>query len=241
MKSPFRSIRQKLFNEGKLVRYLGYAVGEIALIIIGILFALKINNMNEDRKEQVEFDLYIVQLREDVRIAVEGVRSVQELNKRMAVQDYSIIEFLNRSEFNSEELTSFEEALRTLGRYSEPQIEIGFLGELLQGNTEIISRDQSLYRQAQTAIYRLKSSLSTINHVLEATLLRHVKADVYRGVNNRQLSDLPVVYDLDQLQSSSEFNFTTRTTAAQLMSASTMSGGLAETLEDFLAVLEEYE
>ena len=44
MKSPFRAIRQKLFTEGKLVRYLGYAVGEIALIIIGIMIALELNN-----------------------------------------------------------------------------------------------------------------------------------------------------------------------------------------------------
>ena len=42
--SPFRSIRKKLFEEGKLLRYLGYAVGEIALIIIGILFAIQISN-----------------------------------------------------------------------------------------------------------------------------------------------------------------------------------------------------
>ena len=55
MKSPFRAIRQKLFTEGKLLRYLGYATGEVVLIIIGILFALKINDWNEDRKAQAEF------------------------------------------------------------------------------------------------------------------------------------------------------------------------------------------
>jgi hypothetical protein len=52
MKSSFRSIRQKLFSEGKLLRYLGYAVGEIALIIIGIMLALQLNNWNEGRKTQ---------------------------------------------------------------------------------------------------------------------------------------------------------------------------------------------
>ena len=33
-------------------RYLLYAIGEIALVVIGILIALQINNWNEDRKEQ---------------------------------------------------------------------------------------------------------------------------------------------------------------------------------------------
>ena len=79
MKSPFRAIRQKLFTEGKLLRYLGYATGEVILIIVGILFALKINDWNEDRKAQAEFDLYIMQLREDVRTAI----SIQNDGRRV--------------------------------------------------------------------------------------------------------------------------------------------------------------
>lgn len=46
----FRSIRQKGLSEGKTGKYLKYALGEIALVVIGILIALQINNWNEDRK-----------------------------------------------------------------------------------------------------------------------------------------------------------------------------------------------
>ena len=71
MKTLFRSIRRKLLllrsssyegqvHVGKLVRYLTYAVGEVVLIIVGIMIALQLNNWNEDRKAQAEFDLYIV-------------------------------------------------------------------------------------------------------------------------------------------------------------------------------------
>lgn len=42
----FRRIRQKLLNEGKLKRYFIYAIGEILLVMIGILLALQINNWN---------------------------------------------------------------------------------------------------------------------------------------------------------------------------------------------------
>ena len=52
MKSLFRSIRHKLLGEGKLLRYLTYAVGEILLIIIGIMLALQLNNWNEGRKAE---------------------------------------------------------------------------------------------------------------------------------------------------------------------------------------------
>lgn len=46
----FRNIRRKYLAEGKTFPYLKYAVGEIALVVVGILIALQINNWNETRK-----------------------------------------------------------------------------------------------------------------------------------------------------------------------------------------------
>jgi len=46
----FRKVRQTLINEGKTSKYLKYAIGEIVLVVIGILIALQINNWNENRK-----------------------------------------------------------------------------------------------------------------------------------------------------------------------------------------------
>ena len=48
----FRRIRQKLLSEGNTGRYLKYAIGEIILVVIGILIALQIGNINENRKKQ---------------------------------------------------------------------------------------------------------------------------------------------------------------------------------------------
>jgi hypothetical protein len=50
----FRRIRQKLLSENKFSKYLIYAVGEIILVVIGILIALQVNNWNEDRKLNLE-------------------------------------------------------------------------------------------------------------------------------------------------------------------------------------------
>ena len=49
----FRNIRQKLAAENKVMAYLRYAIGEILLVVIGILIALQINNWNESRKESI--------------------------------------------------------------------------------------------------------------------------------------------------------------------------------------------
>lgn len=59
----FRNIRQKLAAENKVAKYLRYAIGEIFLVVIGILIALQINNWNEGRKnaaieEEIISNLY---------------------------------------------------------------------------------------------------------------------------------------------------------------------------------------
>ena len=50
----FRRIRQKLIEDGNLRKYLFYAIGEILLVMIGILLALQVNNWNENRKAKKE-------------------------------------------------------------------------------------------------------------------------------------------------------------------------------------------
>lgn len=46
----FRKIRLKLVGEHKISKYLLYAIGEIILVVIGILIALGVNNWNENKK-----------------------------------------------------------------------------------------------------------------------------------------------------------------------------------------------
>ena len=52
----FRKIRRDLLANSQFFRYLKYAIGEIILVVLGILIALYINNQNELRKEQERFD-----------------------------------------------------------------------------------------------------------------------------------------------------------------------------------------
>ena len=55
----FRKIRLNLISESKTGKYIKYAVGEIILVVIGILIALSINNWNEQRKQNNE-EIYIL-------------------------------------------------------------------------------------------------------------------------------------------------------------------------------------
>ena len=54
----FRHIRRSLINQNQMGKYFKYAIGEILLVVIGILIALQINNANELRKQkQVEINI----------------------------------------------------------------------------------------------------------------------------------------------------------------------------------------
>ena len=50
----FRHIRKMLMEQKKVRSYFLYALGEIALVMIGILLALQVNNWNEDRKTNLQ-------------------------------------------------------------------------------------------------------------------------------------------------------------------------------------------
>jgi hypothetical protein len=62
----FRKIRQRLLTENKFSKYLIYAVGEIFLVVIGILIALSINNWNDRRKKTNLKANYIESLKSDL-------------------------------------------------------------------------------------------------------------------------------------------------------------------------------
>ncbi len=62
----FRQIRQRLLTENRFTKYLLYAIGEIVLVVVGILLALQINTWNEARKAANLEQDYYCRLLEDI-------------------------------------------------------------------------------------------------------------------------------------------------------------------------------
>jgi len=82
----FRQIRKSLLMENKTSKYLKYAIGEIVLVVIGILIALQINNWNETRKFNNLKKVYIERLIDDLKQDTLQVNIlVDDLNKRQSI------------------------------------------------------------------------------------------------------------------------------------------------------------
>ena len=61
----FRKIRQSLLSENRFSKYLLYAIGEIILVVVGILIALQLNNLNDERKTENLRQVYYKQILQD--------------------------------------------------------------------------------------------------------------------------------------------------------------------------------
>lgn len=73
----FRKIRQRLLSDNKFSKYLLYAVGEIVLVVIGILIALSINNWNTERINNNRVKQYVKSLVQDLENDIEMINASQ--------------------------------------------------------------------------------------------------------------------------------------------------------------------
>jgi hypothetical protein len=88
----FRKIRQNLLSEGNIGKYLKYAIGEIVLVVIGILIALQLNNLNESQKERV----YEVKMLSEIKLALENdIHYYHRMVNRMKKLDSSTTHFIS--------------------------------------------------------------------------------------------------------------------------------------------------
>jgi hypothetical protein len=91
----FRKIRRKLAGDNKPLRYMRYAVGEIFLVVLGILIALQVNNWNENRTKKQIFKTHLTNLIEDLKT---DQQRMQALERMHSFRYYSMLYMLRTSE-----------------------------------------------------------------------------------------------------------------------------------------------
>lgn len=136
----FRKIRRGLLTGNRFTRYLLYAIGEIVLVVIGILIALQINNYNEKQKERDREIKFLKSLKADLILEERELDRYIEIREGMVTSAQVLLEHFNGKpvdniymfhyhNFNVEIWQAFQRINNT------------FLELINSGNLSIISND----------------------------------------------------------------------------------------------------
>jgi hypothetical protein len=103
----FRLIRHKFIAENKFSKYLLYAIGEIVLVVVGILIALQVNNLNEKRKMEAKVSENLHSLAQELRTNKEILQINLERVKNQIVIGINMIDSLNNNTVPEEQRNTY--------------------------------------------------------------------------------------------------------------------------------------
>ena len=155
----FRKIRKKLADDNQFLKYSRYAIGEIVLVVIGILIALQINNWNEGKKSDEKLNLLLVKVQNELlynikaaNFLIEEYRGIDSLiykviNRKLTSDDYFSSTSLMHLGTSYMTFKSIDEDYKSLiqfdGEISKQQDSINEdLKVLYTRNTRLVERDE---------------------------------------------------------------------------------------------------
>ncbi len=137
----FNKIRKTLLLDGKTTNYLKYAIGEIILVVIGILIALSINNWNSNRINQHKESVYLKNIQRDLQEQLKAIE--QQMVFEFDIQKDArplIIFYKTHQDFKVD--SNFTATIGNLtARRTFVQISPTYIELLSSGNIDIIRND----------------------------------------------------------------------------------------------------
>lgn len=203
----FRKIRRNLLSEGKTEKYLKYAIGEIFLVVIGILIALQINNWNEDRKQNKRSSEYHQRIHEDLARLIDVSEDVTDNAEKILRSITRTVELLESGTIETEEdKSTVDFAMIWFSRtaYQLPELatyeEMKSNGDLnLIHNVTLRNRIASFnnsLRQVETVIVKLSNAIENDFQVFNKYLRSHVDPESL---------EVSYSYDFDKMASDQIF------------------------------------
>lgn len=99
----FRKIRKELIAEKKVSNYILYAIGEIVLVVVGILIALAIDNANDNRIKREKEQIYLMGLKDEFQTSKIKLNELIAYNKRSYEDAKKIVSYLGTDSLPSEQ------------------------------------------------------------------------------------------------------------------------------------------
>lgn len=100
----FRKIRHKLADQNQFLKYSRYAVGEIALVVIGILIALQINNWNNERINKNKEHMLLMEMSDELELDVKELQMKIKAYKGWIKASQMVLNHLNMETLDNDSL-----------------------------------------------------------------------------------------------------------------------------------------
>lgn len=203
----FRHIRQKLLANGNIRKYLWYAIGEILLVMIGILLALQVNNWNEHRKENNLSEQFEERLINDLNRLIKYSEYRSHQNQNILESITQTQQLLERGgELSEEEKNTIEFAILWLPRntYEIPSM---LTYEEMKGSGQLnLVRDIEI-REELAALYSFLIQVESVYEKLGYSIEdQSIIFDKYiRAHTNPQSLEVEYAYDFEGMSEDEEF------------------------------------
>ena len=177
----FRKIRQKLLSENKFSKYLLYAIGEIVLVVIGILIALQINAWNQARLDKQSEGEFLMEIQENLNEDLEKINEIRAYNKRKLQAIDSAFHYMHLMHQNRRYGRPFSQQLPTItsSPYFIPT-KVGFNNIISQGRIGILRSDEL---RKQISRYYSDIDLDGIQEQLKITSQQFLETVAPKMVN----------------------------------------------------------
>lgn len=143
----FRNIRKQFIREGKAGSYAKYALGEIALVVIGILIALQINNWNEKNTANNINKIYLTSLVDEIVSNTQLLKgSLKETQESMKISNYYLTIF-NQKDMSQVQDSSITNMMNNLGNILSFSPTQSTIDDLLNSGALKSLKDQQLKKQ----------------------------------------------------------------------------------------------
>jgi len=168
-----RHIRLNLLETGKIGKYLKYAIGEIVLVVIGILIALQINNWNETRKDRIQEQKFLTRFEAEISTNIESITLSIDLNKSRRQRAEFLMKTIDSPLLAENSASYFIRSIEHAGYTNFPVISDNTFQEIKSSGKISLITNENIRSALQQYYSWWSSDLGQYNFIREDTQLRY--------------------------------------------------------------------
>ncbi len=192
----FRKIRQKLLQQNRIMQYLVYAVGEIFLVVIGILIAININDWNNRQTKIANEKVLMASLVEEL-----SNREIKLKEIIQKSQKYAELELMVLSKFDSDVTSISQQEISDAFDYLFFFIDSPILDEIIIKNSDVLVRKKFLMDDFRTLAKELGDVSVTSTYLDDFWSSQVTPFFLSCGISYEPFSSSDLIIELKEIES----------------------------------------